>query len=106
MNGVLRPEVQSLMELGPLPSSQRTLKQGLDNILIRYEELILSIQKPVTDAEARALTSVFGEDDAFGLAWALISLVESAPSWPLRDCLPANAGNQWIALLRERAAKA
>src|SRR3954451_8350461 len=103
MSEILRPEIKSLMELGLLPST-KSLQHGLDSTVARYENLILSIQRPVTDAEARALTRVFGDDDAFGLAWALISLVESAPGWPLRDCLPENSDNEWIALLRERAA--
>ncbi|MDB6032726.1 MAG: hypothetical protein JWM16_3064, partial [Verrucomicrobiales bacterium] len=34
-----------------------------------------------------ALVKVFGPDDYYGLAWSLLHLIESAPGWPLADCL-------------------
>jgi hypothetical protein len=93
------------VEMGPLPSSQEVIRNNLDAAVARYEKLLLAIEKPVTDAEARALISVFGQDDAFGLAWTLVSLVESAPGWPLSGCLPEASDNAWVALLRDRAGK-
>jgi hypothetical protein len=38
-------------------------------LLERYRQLLLSIEKPVTDQEAAILAYVFGVDDRFGLAW-------------------------------------
>ena len=71
----------------------------------KYENLLLSIQKPVSDEEACALVTVFGNDDCFGLAWSLLHLIETAPNWPLQDCL-ANTENDWVDLLRLRLANA
>jgi hypothetical protein len=71
--------------------------------LRRLEQLARSITKPVSDEEARALVRLFGPDDScYGIAWTLLHLIETAPHWPLRDCLPKNAG-EWIELLRIRA---
>jgi hypothetical protein len=38
---------------------------------------------------------LFGPDDCFGLEWSLVGLVETAPGWPLADCLE-NTDNEWI----------
>jgi hypothetical protein len=64
-------------------------------LLERYELFVTSIQKPVTDEEARILVGLFGPDDCFGLEWSLVGLVETAPGWPLADCLE-NTDNEWI----------
>jgi hypothetical protein len=69
--------------------------------LERYSQLIVSIGKPVTDEEARVLASLFGPDDCFELEETLIHLVESAPGWPLWDCLE-DTSNEWIQRLRRR----
>ena len=103
MDEVLRPAVKRLTEMGPLPSCEKTLRDNLDATIERYEELLLAIKKPVTDAEAEALTWVFGEDDCFGFAWTLIGLIESAPGWPLYGSLPEKTENEWLSLLRQRA---
>jgi hypothetical protein len=44
---------------------------------------------------------LFGLDDCFGLAEPLLHLVESAPGWPLEDCLK-NSDNEWIKFLKLR----
>jgi hypothetical protein len=98
----MRPEVNELAELGPMPCSETAVAKNLDDVLRRYEQLILSITKPITDEEARALISIFGEDDAFGLAWSVLNLIESAPGWPLIDVL-VDRENRWVTLLRQRA---
>ncbi|MCQ8120015.1 hypothetical protein, partial [Methylomonas rosea] len=66
--------------------------------------LLLSVTKPVSNEEARALVKLFGPDGCFGLAWSILHLIESAPSWPLTDCL-VNSSNEWVALLRDRATR-
>ncbi len=97
----MRREVSELGRLGPLPPSERVLSENQQELIETYEKLIMSIEKPVTDEEARVLIAVFGTDDAFGLAWPLVALVESAPGWPLADCLK-DPDNQWIQMLKQR----
>jgi hypothetical protein len=93
----MRKEVIELEKLGPLPSSDRAAVETVKN----YQDLIVSLKKPITDAEARALVKIFGPDDCFGLAETLLHLVESAPGWPLEDCLK-NSDNEWIQRLNLR----
>jgi hypothetical protein len=57
----------------------------------------------LSDEEAEALTSLFPstEDECFGLAWSMIHLIETAPHWPLEQCLQ-NTSNPWVAYLQQR----
>src|SRR3989442_75473 len=100
----MRQEVVELGELGPLPPSDKVVRENLQELVDKYEKLIMSIKKPVTDEEARVLVRVFGSDDGFGLVWPLIALVESAPGWPLADCLQ-DMSNEWIQTLRQHINK-
>jgi hypothetical protein len=95
----MRNEVVELEKLGPLPDEESI---GEDAIRT-YQSLIQSISAPVTDQEARVLVSLFGsgDDSCFGLAWTLVHLIESAPGWPLLDCLN-NTENWWIEFLQQR----
>ena len=97
----MRQEVAELERLGPLSSSE-----DADVALVeKFQTLIDSIRKPVTDDEARVLVRSFGPDDCYGLVWPLVSLVESAPGWPLADCLE-NIDNEWIRMLKQRVRNA
>jgi len=76
---MIRPEVERLVALGPMPDS---LGATPDQALVEeYERLITAISRPVSLDEALALTKVFGPDDFYGLAWAVVHLIESAPGW-------------------------
>ncbi len=97
----IRKEIAELVELGPMPTSEKVTIGAVS----KYETLLDSIQIPVTDDEARELVKVFGEDDFFGLAWTLLHLIETAPSWPIEDCL-LDRENDWTNRLRRRAKNA
>ena len=101
----MRQEVIELSKLGPLPESDRAVRENLQQIVEKYETLIASIKEPVSDEEARVLLRLFGDDDCFGLVWPLIALIESAPGWPINDCLQ-NTGNEWVRLLKQRSINA
>lgn len=94
----MRLEVVRLIACGKLPSStsEGAAIQG-------WQEALEGIATPVSDQEASALAMLFPDDDdeCYGLAWSLIHLIESAPNWPLQDCL-RDAMNPWIALLATR----
>jgi hypothetical protein len=95
---MVRDEVIGLERLGPLPAST----QADERLIAEWEKLLKTVMPPLTDEEARILAGLFGPDDCFGLAWTLLHLIETAPNWPLRDCLEGNA-NPWIKTLRESA---
>jgi hypothetical protein len=85
----MREAIKELTKVGQLPSSD----DSDDELLKKISGLIASIHRPISDDEARALVKLFGEDDCFGLAWTLLHLIESAPGWPLEDCL-TDHGNE------------
>lgn len=94
----VRKEIEEMCALGPLPS-----EDSRDIELIKkYDELYRAITMPITDDEARLLAKLFGHDGCFGLASSLMHLIETAPGWPLEDCL-LDQGNEWIVEMRNRA---
>src|ERR1051326_1445342 len=94
---MIRPEIQELVRLGPFPASQDVNFE----IIQRQQDLLATVKAPVSDDEAEQLLRLFGPDDYFGAAWTLLHLVETAPNWPIRECLEGDA-NEWIVRLRER----
>jgi hypothetical protein len=98
----MRKEVTELEKMGALPHFQLILDNPEGEALLKkYEELITSIQPPVTDDEARVLVGVLGPGDCFGVEWALIHLIETAPGWPLEDCL-VDTDSQGVESLKQR----
>jgi hypothetical protein len=94
----MREEVSKLVALGPMPDEHSTTVEQVE----AFEALLTAIAKPVTDDEARALTKLFGPDSYYGLAWTMLHLIETAPSWPIKECL-ADLSNEWIERFRSRA---
>lgn len=94
----VRDVIQEMNSLGPLPSED----DADVAVLKKYDELYRLITKPVTDEEARVLVKLLGHDGCYGLASAIMHLIESAPGWPLEDCLQ-NSNNEWVVELRNRA---
>lgn len=94
----MQAAIEELVKLGPFPNEQEAEVPELEKI----EALLPKIETPVTDEEARALVGLFGPDGCYGLAWALLHAIETAPGWPLVDVL-AESGNEWIDRLRRRA---
>lgn len=94
----MRPAISDLVSKGPLPSSSAGIQEIKD-----WQEALERITAPVSDEEAEALTALFParEDDCFGLGWSLLHLIETAPDWPLEQCL-GDIRNPWITRLRER----
>ena len=93
----VRKEIEAMEALGTLPSEDaRDIE-----LMKKYDELYRAISKPVTDEEARVLVRLFGVDGCFGMASSLMHLIETAPGWPLEDCL-YDLNNEWIVELRNR----
>ena len=94
----MRKEVLEFCKLGSLPGEASPALELLKQFDLRFR----SIVSPVSDEEARALVLCFGEDGCFGIATSLITLIETAPSWPIADCLQ-DTENDNISMLRQRA---
>jgi hypothetical protein len=94
----VRTEVQELQKLGPLPSEDEAEIPQLE----RIEALYRAIARPITDDEAHILVELFGTDGCYGFAFSFIHLIETAPGWPLKDCLE-QLNNEWKVELRNRA---
>ena len=94
----MRPEVERLVSLGQFPAEGSATIEQID----RIERAFLAIISPLSDSEARALVRLFGPDGCFGAASSLIHLIETAPGWPLHECL-ADSENEFVISLRARA---
>ena len=90
----IRPEVQFVLEMGPLPSSDEAQVDDVD----RRGSALNQIQPPLTQEEADELVRCFGPDECFGLGFMLLHLIETAPSLPAID--PAVlATSEWLQLV-------
>jgi hypothetical protein len=94
----MRNEIHRLVELGRLPSEEDADVEKLRKYEVEYR----GITRPITDEEAIALLELFGEDGCFGLASSLMHLIETAPGWPIKNCL-TDTGNPWVLELKNRA---
>ena len=95
----MRSEVKHLISQGCLPQSSSDIEK-----IQQWQDALEKVTSPVTDEEAAAIIGLFPaeDDECFGLAWTLVHLVETAPHWPLRDCL-LDKENVWIRRLRQAA---
>ena len=74
-----------------------------DSHLGRWEELAGQISQPLSDDEVTVLAGLLpaDESDAFGMAWTLTHVLESAPGWPVPGALES-APAYWGGVLRTR----
>jgi len=93
----IRPEVQLLVGMGPM------LDEDSEDLVWfeQFQQVVEKISAPVTDDEATMLLNIFGPDGCFGLAWAVVHLIETAPGWPIVDALISATGI-WADELRDR----
>jgi hypothetical protein len=93
----MRPEIQMLEKMGRFPAEAGVTADDVDE----RDALLTAIEKPLTDEEACVLVRLFGPDSFFGVAWEMLHLIETAPGWPLVECLTDD--NEWIEDLKRRA---
>jgi hypothetical protein len=99
VSNAVRPEVEHLVSLGVFPDESIPEVSKVEE----FQRAIEAIQRPVSTEEAARLITVFGPDDScFGLAWAVLHLIESAPDLPF-TAEPAADANEWIKRLWLRA---
>ncbi|HYN88614.1 MAG TPA: hypothetical protein VER55_08790 [Ardenticatenaceae bacterium] len=92
----MREEIREFAELGPLPSQEADVET-----IMRHEEALLRIARPVTDEEAKVLIQLFGPDDCYGLAWVLLHLIETAPNLPIDETVRPE-DNEWVRRIKIR----
>jgi hypothetical protein len=97
---MVREPVVRFVGMGPLPSAGSASEEELKE----REHLLALIERPLSDDEARELIKTFGPDDCYGLAWTVLHLIETAPGWPIVECLD-DMSNEWWARLRMRAVR-
>ncbi len=91
-----------LSRLGPMPPSAKVIREHLDELVISTRRPSRRLRSQLRTRKRKPWLRVFGPDDFFGAAWTLVNLIESAPGWPLRDCLE-NTDNEWIRTLKRSA---
>ncbi|MEV0611064.1 hypothetical protein AB0I61_32395 [Polymorphospora rubra] len=96
-SSTVRAEVRAFVDLGPLPAEDAAGQEELDE----YERRLHRVTGPVSDDEARLLVDCFGVDNCYGLAWTLLHLVETAPTFRI-DVEPPAGANDWVVLLWRR----
>ena len=96
----IRKEVEDFIRAGGLPSSEAPQEE-----IERAELLLLRISAPVSEEEATLLLGAFGADDCYGLAWALLHLIETSPR-AVPASVPAAGANTWVVELWERQQRA
>jgi hypothetical protein len=96
----VRNEVREFIAMGPLPDEASAEVPQLK----RLQEAIERIGEPVTHEEAELLIGAFGPgpDTCFGLAWAVLHLIESAGADVITAKPPPEA-NEWVRRLWDRA---
>ena len=98
---MIRDRVERLADLGSLPDEEAATEEQLE----AFQALLENVVPPISNEEAGRLVGLFGPDECYGLAWTLLHLIETAPQWPLMDCLE-DTQNEWIFRLRSRAERA
>ena len=95
----IRPEIQKLAGFNPIPRSSAS-----DNGVGEVERAVDAIEKPVSDAEAKLLLTMLEriEADRYGLAQAIMQLIESVPGWPIPEVVVQLKG-YWGERLQRRA---
>jgi len=93
----VRAQVRAFIELGMLPDEETAEEDDLEE----RERLLHQITRPVTDEEARLLVGCFGIDNCYGLAWTLLHLIETAPTFRV-DVEPPPGANEWLVRLWRR----
>ena len=101
---MIRPEIEELERLGPLPADDDDYP-GIDRRLFGVEHLLAVVDPPVTVEEARVLAALFPRDGGtcYGLAWSLLHLIETlGVDDGLREVVPGVDSAQWRKMFEQR----
>lgn len=73
----MRQAIQDLQLLGRMPTESLADDEGILATIEAYDQLLQSIEQPISLAEAEVLVALFPEGFFYDLHWDLIRLVES-----------------------------
>lgn len=102
----IRDEIRTMVELGRLPADDDAEEAHLKAFQEATEAAEAAVgEGGVTAEEARALMACFGDtdDSSYGLAWAVLHLIETCPGGVPFDYDLETAPNHWLRFLWERS---
>jgi hypothetical protein len=98
----VRQTIADFVKVGRFPGQNLDGHEHLE----RLEEILCGIVQDVrqrlTDEEVEALLGLFGPDEGIAGAWTLLQLIEAVPGWPIESYLRDDAGNGWMATLKQQ----
>lgn len=74
---MIRQQIIELQKMGRMPNESLNDDRSVDNIIEQYDELLESIEKPISLNEGKILIKLFPENAFYDLQWTLLHLIES-----------------------------
>jgi hypothetical protein len=74
---MIREEVKKLEKIGRMPNESLNDEPSIDELINEYDELLESIDKPISLEEGEILVKLFPENAFYDLHWTLLQLIES-----------------------------
>lgn len=74
---MIRGEVIKLDKIGRMPNESLNDDPSIDDLIDQYDELLESIEKPISLEEGEILIKLFPENSFYDLHWTLLQLIES-----------------------------
>lgn len=73
----MRTEFLKLKEIGRMPNESLDDNESIDSLIRDYDDLLSSIELPLSYEEGKVLVSLFPDEAFYDLQWDLLKLVES-----------------------------
>lgn len=99
---LVRPEVDALYKLGPLPDESEEIADG---VLEKYEELLAPLKSLDSSEEAEKIVAIFPKTACFGIEWTLLHLVETTTGWPILPIIEGCPSPEWKERMLSRIKK-
>lgn len=73
----MRTEFLKLKKIGRMPNESLDDNESIDSLIRDYDNLLSSIELPLSYEEGKVLVSLFPDEAFYDLQWDLLKLVES-----------------------------
>ena len=73
----MRTEFLKLKKIGRMPNESLDDDESIDTLIRDYDDLLSSIELPLSYEEGKVLVSLFPDEAFYDLQWDLLKLVES-----------------------------
>ncbi|ATA91211.1 hypothetical protein CGC56_02940 [Capnocytophaga canimorsus] len=73
----MREQILKLKAIGRMPTESINDEETIITLVEQYDELISSIEKPITLEEAEILVTIFPDGFFYDLHWDLLRLIET-----------------------------